>query len=185
MATASPNRLVTYKEWLEMPSTHEGREEVADGVIVQMPPNKEPHGIVIDGLYRALIIVLPRREFRIMISWFGVVIRTQPLTSRAPDITVYRKATATIENGYLHSAPELVVEVLSPSNTRKEMRRRLQDYADLGVPEVWVASPETETVEVLHLREGRYESLGHKREGSITLVAVPEVHVSLDEVWDE
>jgi Uma2 family endonuclease len=48
----------------------------------------------------------------------------------------------------LNSGPDLAVEVLSPSNTRKEMSRKLQDYFASGVLVVWYVDPEQRTVQV-------------------------------------
>jgi Uma2 family endonuclease len=47
-------------------------------------------------------------------SNFGLVIRQNPLTQRTPDIAVFSLAKLVERDGYIHSAPELVVEVLSP-----------------------------------------------------------------------
>jgi Uma2 family endonuclease len=63
------------------------------------------------------------------------------------------------QDGYIHSAPQLVIEVLSPSETRKEVVEKLRDYESIGVEEVWLVSPEARTVEVLGLQNGRLERL--------------------------
>jgi Uma2 family endonuclease len=44
-----------------------------------------------------------------------------------------------------------VVEVLSPSNTRRDIEAKLEDYRRIGVKECWLASPEAETIEVMSL----------------------------------
>src|SRR6185295_15571088 len=85
---------------------------------------------------------------------FGLIIRRQPLNSRVPDLAVFIKSTIVERDGYIHSAPQLVVEVLCPANTRREREEKLADYASLGVPEVWVVAPEGRTVEVLLLDNG-------------------------------
>jgi Uma2 family endonuclease len=54
---------------------------------------------------------------------------------------------------YVPFAPSLAVEVLSPSNTAKEMSRKLDDYFRTGVRLVWYVDPETRTVEVFTARE--------------------------------
>jgi Uma2 family endonuclease len=46
------------------------------------------------------------------------------------------------------------VEILSPANTRTERADKIKDYESIGVPEVWVLSPEAKTVEVLQLESG-------------------------------
>ena len=72
-----------------------------------------------------------------------------------PDLAVFDRKSMVERDGHVHSAPQLLVEVLSPANTRREREEKLADYAEIGVPEVWVISPEPRTVEVLYL-EDRY-----------------------------
>ena len=58
---------------------------------------------------------------------------------------------------YLENPPLLVVEVLSPSNTPRDIEQRLADYRSIGVPECWLASFPELSVEVLRLTgEGEY-----------------------------
>lgn len=71
---------------------------------------------------------------RVRVSNFGKVIRRQPLTSRSPDLAVFIKANMVEIDGYFHSPPELLVEVLSPANTRAERERKIRDYECLWVP---------------------------------------------------
>ena len=73
---------------------------------------------------------------------FNLIIRRRPLTARIPDLAVFQIATIVERDGRIHSAPHLIVEVLSPANTRRERAEKLADYASPGVPEVWVFSPE-------------------------------------------
>jgi Uma2 family endonuclease len=53
-----------------------------------------------------------------------------------------------------------VVEVLSPSNTRRDIESKLEDYRGLGVLECWLVSPEAETIEVLRLSSEGITSVG-------------------------
>ncbi len=55
--------------------------------------------------------------------------------------------------------PDLAVEVLSASNTKREMERKLREYFEAGVRLVWYADPRTRTVEV-HTPDGRSVRLG-------------------------
>jgi Uma2 family endonuclease len=56
-------------------------------------------------------------------------------------------------------APDLVVEILSPSNTRTSMEAKLADYSRLGVRECWLVSPEARSMEVLELSQGNWQRL--------------------------
>jgi Uma2 family endonuclease len=55
----------------------------------------------------------------------------------------------------LDIAPNLVVEVLCPSNTAKEMRRKLREYFKAGVELVWYVDPSSHTVEVFTAAQKR------------------------------
>jgi Uma2 family endonuclease len=82
-----------------------------------------------------------------------------------------------------YSAPELVVEVLSPANTRAERAEKLHDYESLGVPEVWVVSPEAQTVEVLLLQDGHLTTTTLLRQGQLKPTHFPEAAVDIASIW--
>src|SRR5258708_6218984 len=114
MATTS--KLVSYEEWLNMPVVEDAVEEVVNGEIVRMPPPKITHTLVVNALKEVLSEQLDRRTIYVLDTQFGLVVRRDPLTSRVPDLAVFRKSAMVVIDGYIHSAPELVVEVLSPAN---------------------------------------------------------------------
>ncbi len=181
MATTS--KTLTYEEWLALPEV-EGVEEVVDGEIVTMPPNQVIHADIVENLADLLRAQVDRRTVQVRISTFGLVIHRDPLTTRVPDIGVFIRANVVQQDGYIHSAPELVVEVLSPANTRSERARKLQDYESLGVPEVWVVSPEAQTVEVLRLNEDRrLITTLLLREGELKPTRFPEASVDIAAIW--
>jgi Uma2 family endonuclease len=162
----------------------EGVEEVVNGVIRKMPPNKVIHADIVENLADLLKAQVDRRTVQVRVSTFGLVIHRDPLTTRVPDIAVFIRANVVEHDGYIHSAPELVVEVLSPANTRSERAEKLQDYESLGVPEVWVISPEAQTVEVLRLNEDRrLVTTALLREGQLKPTHFPEASVDLAAIW--
>jgi Uma2 family endonuclease len=111
------------------------------------------------------------------------VIHKEPLTTRVPDIAVFIRSNVVVDDGYIHSAPELIVEVLSPANTRSERTEKLRDYESLGVPEVWVVSPEAQTVEVLLLKDGHLATTSLLREGQLNPVRFEEASVDIAAIW--
>lgn len=60
----------------------------------------------------------------------------------------------------VHGAPDLVVEVLSPSTSAYDKGHKKRVYEACGVPEYWIVSPEARSVDVYRLKEGRYELEG-------------------------
>lgn len=180
MATTS--KTLTYEEWLALPET-EGVEEVVHGEIRKMPPNKWNHARVVEALARQLRARLNSETTYVVTSVFGLVIRREPLVLRVPDLAVFHVDHIVEQDGYIHSAPELVVEVLSPANTRAERSDKLKDYESLSVPEVWVVSPEAQTVEVLLLLEGRLTTTSLLRQGQLKPTRFPEAVVDVAAIW--
>ena len=88
-------------------------------------------------------------------------------------------------DGYIHSAPRMVVEVLSPFETRNEIREKLRDYESIGLGEAWLVSPEARTVEVFGPHNGRLERLGLLAEGILRPKHFPNVPIDVAEIWPE
>jgi len=182
MATAT--RTVTYEEYLSMPECELGKEEVVDGEIITIPPAAPNHAILINEFLRQINPALPKQRFTILGSSFGIVIRREPLAVRNPDIAIFHKERCLIVDKLVQSAPQLVIEVLSPSNTRREMGRRLHDYADIGVPEVWLVSLEAQSIETLILHDAAYSEHRFVNEGEISPVEFPQLKIRIAELWD-
>src|SRR5260370_7070579 len=137
---ATTPKVLTYEEWLRLPEV-EGVEEIVNGEVRRMPPNKWNHARIIEELACQLRAQLNPESVHVMTSVFGLVIRREPLTTRVPDLAVFVANQLVEVDGYIHSAPELVVEVLSPANTRIDRTENLRNYQSLATPEVWVYSP--------------------------------------------
>jgi len=186
MASPPSLKTVTYEEWLRLPEVTDEIEEVVNGEIRLSPPHKWKHSQIVSRVYDQIRPQVDDRKVMVISASFGLIIRRDPLTSRIPDLAVFELSTMVEQDGYVHSAPQLVVEVLSPSNTRHEREEKLGDYAALGVPEVWVVSPEARTVEVLYLENGYLR-------GSAPILAVgllkprrfPGVQVDISGIWPD
>ena len=119
MAGIPNSKLLGYEEWLRMPEVSDGIEEVVNGEIRRTPPNKWDHAEIVENVRDALIPQLDRRKFRVV--------------TRVPDLAVFDRGTIVERDGHIHSAPALLVEVLSPANRRQERDEKLAHYASLGV----------------------------------------------------
>jgi Uma2 family endonuclease len=182
---ATTMRTVTYEEWLNMPVVEDAIEEVVNGEVRTMPPNKWKHALIVENLARALDRQVNEQEVLVLTTQFGLIIRKQPLTSRVPDLAMFVKKDVVEQDGYIHSAPELVVEVLSPANTRAERAEKLRDYEMLGIPEVWVLSPEARTFEVLQLLDGKLRTVQVLTQGQLSPQRFPGVTVEVSSIWPE
>ena len=79
------------------------------------------------------------------------------LRVRQPDMEFTSNERASILGDRIEGGPDLVVEILSPSNTRAYMESKLADYALLNVLECWLVSPIDRNIEVLRLEGGQWQ----------------------------
>ena len=80
----------------------------------------------------------------------GYVLSREPLTIRQPDVSVLSKARieATAEDSYFEGAPELAVEIVSPSDSAQDLEINLRQYLGAGAQQVWVLYSKTLDVHV-------------------------------------
>jgi Uma2 family endonuclease len=70
-------------------------------------------------------------------------VQVSPTRIRLPDVCVLPAGLP--REKVIHTIPLLCVEVLSPRDTLKSMRKRVQDFFDMGVRDIWILDPETRT----------------------------------------
>ena len=166
MTTAGVKTL-SFDDWQALPETKR-RCEVVDGVLL-MPPGPMPEhqwlGLVIS---RRMSLFAEARELGVVLTApCDVLIRREPLRVRQPDVLfisadrggVRRPADLT-GLSRLEMPPDLVVEILSPSNTRRQVEEKLADYRSIGVLEGWLVNFPARTVEVLRLSRDEMVVLG-------------------------
>ncbi|HXI39796.1 MAG TPA: Uma2 family endonuclease [Bryobacteraceae bacterium] len=175
-------RTVRYEEWLNMPIVDDAIEEVVNGEIRIMPSNKWKHTIIIENLSDALKAQVDRNGVRIAASVCGLIIRKAPLTSRVRDLAVFITQNIVDQDGYAHSAPELVIEV---ANTRRLMNEKIGDYESIATPELWIVSPEAQTVEVLLLQSGKLVTEQVLSRGQLSPKLFPGVAVDVAAIWPD
>ncbi|MFP4705408.1 MAG: Uma2 family endonuclease, partial [Spirochaetaceae bacterium] len=103
-----------------------------------------------------------------------------------PDITVTCDRSKLTEQG-MTGPPDLVVEIVSPDSGLIDRRRKFDLYERFGVREYWMVDQDERVVEVYRLDTDRsYRRSGiFGPEDTVTAVAVPELVVSLAEVFAE
>ncbi len=94
-----------------------------------------------------------------------------------PDVFVVLNAgLKKVKESHVVGAPDLVIEIASPSTAIHDRNRKYHIYAQAGVPEYWIADPASKTVEVLVLESGEYRSLGIFRgKASLPSQVVPDI----------
>jgi Uma2 family endonuclease len=90
------------------------------------------------------------------------------LTVVQPDIFyISGRQKQIVQETRIDGPPALVVEILSPSNSRKDRLQKLQIYQKVGVAHYWLVDPEQKTLECFALRDGVYALVAAGMEGEI------------------
>jgi Uma2 family endonuclease len=145
--STTPIRLLTFAEFERLPDPREGHYELHQGELVHMPPPKHGHKRIQQALQQALMErcgvgwtatmelgFQPQARFEYWVA--DVALTTRERWLNAPS------------NGYFQGSPELVIEVLSPSNTATEMDARCEMCLASGAREFWVVNPTPKSVTV-------------------------------------
>lgn len=126
------------------------RYELIRGELKPMSPVGKPHGRLLFRIGTPLSRHVEERGLGAVYGGdVGVILERDPDTVLAPDIAVVRGAPPTLndeDEGYFVLVPNLVIEIASPSNSRQELREKVAQYLEAGVPAVWLFEPRTQTV---------------------------------------
>lgn len=148
---------LTYQEYLEGPEIKQ-RYDIVDGEMKMAPAPTIERQRILRKLTRFLDTWVTENQLgEVLFAPVDIVIQRQPLRTRQPDLLFVREENSGILGQVVEGAPDLVVEVLSPGNSRSDLADKLADYAGLGVQECWLVSPEARTVEVLGLKEANWQ----------------------------
>lgn len=137
----------TYEDYVLLPEDR--RYEIVDGELLLTPAPTPYHqtvakrlGFLLDahvqGMHLGEVFIAP---CDVVLSRFDVL---------QPDIFfVSAERMSIIGEKYISEAPDLVVEVLSPSTADRDRVAKARQYAKFGVREMWIADPKAHTIEVL------------------------------------
>ena len=128
------------------------RGELIRGVLCETMPTGMEHGEIVTNLVFLLgNFIKPRKLGILTASDSGVWLERDPDTVREPDIAYFSAETSPLDErvtGYAEVAPDLVVEIASPGDSRREMNDKAVMWLSHGVRLAWVVHPDTRTVDV-------------------------------------
>ncbi len=145
----------TYADYAQLPS--ELRCEIYDGNLTMSPSPKFEHQLIASAVYDLITAWnAAERSYFVVIPPMDVVLNDLRVVQ--PDLVVLSRARQhLVRNGVIMGAPDLVVEVLSPSSMRHDRTVKFRYYEEAGVAEYWLVDPGTKAVEVYSLqREGEF-----------------------------
>ena len=152
MAATAAAQTMTAEELLRLPSGMGARYELAEGVLREMSPAGSRHGRIalrIGGLVD--LYVRGHRLGEAVGAETGFILRRNPDTVRAPAAAFIARAripATGLPEGFFPGAPDLAVEVVSPTDAAAEVQRKVREYFDAGAQQVWVVYPDLREVMV-------------------------------------
>lgn len=143
--------LLTLEEYERLPDEDGYSLELAAGRLVREPRPGARHGVIVGDLFRVLDSFVRERGLGRVVIETGFLLAEDLPTVRGPDvafISAERLPAGPVPEGFWRLAPDLAVEVVSPSDSAAEIQEKVLQYLDAGTLAVWVVQPRTRTVEV-------------------------------------
>jgi Uma2 family endonuclease len=181
------NRLYTYLDYMKW--RFQERVELIRGKVSKMSPGPNvTHQVTSAELSKILLVHFHKQPCLVFMAPFDVRL---PVPSAAKDSTVVQPDICIIcdenkldEQG-CNGAPDLVVEILSPGNSRHEKETKFQLYEESGVREYWIVDPNNKEIIVFTLVDGKYKQQPAFREGMILQSPLfPELKAAVDDVFE-
>ena len=172
----------TYEDYRNTPD--DIRYELLDGELVLMPSPKEIHQRLVLSLGTLFNIFVSIRNLgRVYIAPFDVVLSNTIVVQ--PDLMfISNERSHIITEDNIRGAPDLVIEILSPSNADNDRTRKRAFYERHGVTEYWIFDPDARNITVLLLGENGYELAGIYGEGqTLTTQILDGFRLNLDDIF--
>ena len=182
MTIAHPRKSWTYEDLLALPDDGK-RYEIIEGVLHEMPGPNGQHAAAVMNL---IMLLAP------FVQALGGAVRTAPIdvfvphgTPIQPDVlAILPSGAARLSKRGVEGPPDLVVEVLSPSNRDHDRYTKRALYGVAGVREYWIVDPDARTVEVLTLHRDALHSAGtFSGDARIPSQVLPEAAVAAADVF--
>ncbi len=156
--------------------------QLIEGELVMSPAPIPYHQMVLGNIYSIL-----RRELKGkgLVLFSPVDVYLDERNAYQPDLVVLLKnSKVKLTAKGIYGAPELVVEVLSPSNAYYDLRIKKEVYEKYGVKEYWIADPLKKSLEIYTNREGRFELFAEAKEEGKILSPLLGIELELSEVFE-
>ena len=157
--------------------------ELADGHIEVLPVPTEKHQAIL--LYLLIAFHTLTQQIGGKVFCAPLRLRLASGKFREPDLLLLRSAADPRRGDEYWKGADLVVEIVSPDDPKRDLVTKRSEYAEAGIPEYWIVDPRADTITVLRLADGHYVEHGvFGRGATATSVILPELGVSVDAVFD-
>jgi Uma2 family endonuclease len=189
MSINRPKFNYSYADYIKSPE--DVRYEVLDGQIISMSPAPTPkHQRVQRELLAELVMYLRGKNFSVFGAPIDVCLFANQMTSNEkikdwvqPDIVVVcDQDKINLQN--IVGAPDLAIEILSPSTARNDRVIKYNNYQNAGVKEYWIVDPLNEYVEVFLLQNDQFIPSGfYTKEDSLKVNILEDLIINLKHIF--
>ena len=145
---------LTHADYLLFPDDGK-RHELIDGAHFVTPSPRVNHQTAAQNLYLALALFVRERKLgRIFMAPMDVILSDFDVVE--PDLLFVSSTNQGIVQDWIRGAPDLVVEVLSPTTRRRDETLKRDLYERRQIAEYWTVDPEAESVRLYRLSDGVY-----------------------------
>ena len=157
----------------------EERVELFKGKIFKMSAPNRKHQEILGDLYLVM-----RNAFKAQPCEGSCKVYIAPFDVRLPRQGKADDQVDTVDKRGAIGAPDLVAEIVSPGNTKKDLKYKFSLYEEAGVKEYWIIQPTNQTVSVFVLDNGKYRGLAPIVEGDILQsVIFPNLKIDTAEIF--
>ena len=138
-------------DWSNRPENRDRHFELEKGKVVEVSRPGERHGVTCANTVRLLgNFGFERRRGYVVANDTGVIWELDPDTVRGPDVMYYARGRrfADMNPKYSEDPPDVLVEVLSPTDRITKVTRRVAEFLHWGTKYVWVLDPEDRTLTI-------------------------------------
>ena len=171
----------TFEEWLELDNNE--NIELIDGVLYMQGEPSSRHMDVVRELTVELGVFLRGKQCRLYTNPYMVKLNTKKTAAVHPDITVVCDKNKMTDRGCI-GAPDLIIEILSPSNAGHDIFTKYHQYLMAGVKEYWIVDPQKNTVIAYILKNGGYEPTLYKQKDIIPVSVLSECKIDLKVIFE-
>ena len=162
------------------------RYELIDGVIYLMSAPSTVHQSILIDLVRQFAVFLKGKPCKLFAAPCDVCLTglgDMDDTVVQPDVfVIYDKSIIDIKR--CNGAPDLIIEILSPSTSSRDLFLKLKKYQSAGVREYWIVDPGTKSVNVHILENGHYIIHSYENNDDITVEVLTGCKIILQEIFD-
>lgn len=181
------NKVYTYTDYLLWKFNE--KIELLKGRILKMSPApSRKHQEILRIINRRFDAYFYQQQCNMYFAPFDVRLpkkgETEIHTVVQPDLCVVCDESKLDERGCL-GAPDLIVEILSPGNSKKEMKDKFEIYQEAGVREYWLVYPLDEMVLINVLEDGGYHTQNPIVDDWVTSRIFPELKIHTDEIFEQ